>query len=107
MKGQATMEILLLFLVTIAMVALITRPVLEAYSLFSERSFAVMERAQVENGFLAYEIWCNSGYDAPFVDVLSESNTTVQAELTRVILPGQSYDFPGMFEGCGHDKEFT
>ena len=107
MKGQATMEILLLFLVTIAMVALITRPVLEAYSLFSERSFAVMERAQVENEILAFEIYCNSGYGAPFNDVLSASNTTVQAELTHIMVPGQSDDFPGIFEGCGNDKKFT
>ncbi|MEM2909275.1 MAG: hypothetical protein QW590_00920 [Candidatus Bilamarchaeaceae archaeon] len=107
MKGQVTMELLLLFLVTLTLIALITPPILQAFSSFSEKSRIVMARAEVENDILAYEIYCNSKKGAPLSDLLSSSGSSdVLIQIEKwVITVERSTNFSGIFEGCSDDKK--
>jgi|GEM_PF-2277179 len=106
MKGQATIELLILFLVMVAMVAMITQPLLSSYSTMSDKNDALIKRAAVENEIFAGEIWCNSGMSstapANLLELTSEQ-TPMQVEEWYVNVIGGRYvgsRFPGLFKGC-------
>ena len=115
MRGQATIELLILFLVMIAMVAMITQPLLGTYSMMSEKSEGAMKRAVVENEILAGEIWCNSGGSSSAPKELLESTpdpNPLQVERWYVNVVGGRYEgsrFSGIFKGCwdASDKKFA
>jgi len=106
MKGQATIELLILFLVMIAMVAMITQPLLGSYSTMSGKNEALMKRAAVENEIFAGEIWCNSGMSSTAPSDLLELTSKQQPmkpEEWYIEVTGGKYKgskFPGMFMGC-------
>ncbi len=106
MKGQATIELLFLFLVMLGMVAMITGPILDSYSLISGKSEGAMKRAAVENEILAGEIWCNSGTSSTAPRQLLESGigqNPMQVEKWYVNVVGGKYTgsrFTGIFKGC-------
>ena len=106
MKAQATIELMMFFLVALATVALITQPLLQAYSKTSEKSAAAMERALVEDEILANEIQCNSRGAAP-TDVLPHSTVRRSTENWRVLIERNSTEFwfPGIFKGCKVDYD--
>lgn len=107
MKGQATIELLILFLVMIATVAMITQPLLASYSTMSDKNDAMIKRAAVENEIFAGEIWCNSGMSSTAPRQLLESAPLpMQVEQWWVEVEGGRYDasrFGGIFKGCTHE----
>ncbi|MFH1221569.1 MAG: hypothetical protein V1492_00615 [Candidatus Micrarchaeota archaeon] len=106
MKAQATLELLMFFLVAMATVALITQPLLQAYAKTSEKSAAARELALVEDDILANEIQCNSRGAAPAA-VLPQSTVKRRTENWRVLISRNSTEFwfPGIFKGCKVDYE--
>lgn len=110
MKAQATIELMAIFLIVIAMVSLITQSLLQAHGQMAEKSAGAMERAKVENEILAQEIMCNSNKAAP-EDVVYQANVRRQTGkwIIKIDQNGSEFVFPGIFKGCedGYGKNLV
>ncbi len=102
MKAQATMEFMLIFLVSMAAIAMIFYPLAKAHRIFGEEAEVVKEKQDFEDFVLAAQIYCNSDFRTPS-SILGTAERGFRVRQDRIYLvfeDGREELFEGFFKGC-------
>jgi len=109
MKGQVTIELLLLFTVMLLVISMLSQALLHSYRISVEKSKITQQRALIENDILMYEIACNNDIDLPSGFKGSSFASNISAHDWLIILKvnsSQSSNFSGVFSGCNKNVSF-
>ena len=101
MRAQATLEFMMMFLVTMIAILMIFQPIAAAHRDFSGQSELIKKKQGLEDWLVGMQIYCNSGGKTVAL-APSASGCAVLMEYGRVKLRcGQNeQEFPGFFRGC-------
>ncbi len=106
MKGQATMEFLMVFLITMAAISAIFYPLAKAHRDFGKEAEVVKHKVDFEDFIFGAQIYCNSQFSAPS-SILGKMGKGFKIEGNRVylVLESGEKEFEGFFEGCSEGNE--
>lgn len=109
MKGQVTMELLLLFSVMLLVISMLSQALFYSYSISIEKSRLTQQRALIENDILMYEILCNGDLALPvqFKSPFATGIKPYKWSISLAVNGSQSSDFSGIFTGCHTDGDFV
>ncbi len=102
MKAQATLEFMMIFLVTIAAVMMVFYPLARAHNDFSAQADFLNKKQQLEDFLVGMQIYCNGG---PGTSVLASAESSgcevfVHYGEVKFRCDGREQRFPGFFQGC-------
>ena len=102
MKGQATVEFLMIFLVTMAAILMIFYPVAKAHLDFRKQSDFIEKKQELEDFLVGFQIYCNGGVGTSVVGTTGSTGCDILPYSNKIKFRcGQTeQEFPGFFEGC-------
>jgi len=102
MRAQATIEFMLIFLVSMAAIAMIFYPLAKAHRDFGAEARVVKDKAEFGDFIFAAQIYCNSNFRTPS-SVLGTAERGFRVRQDRIYLvfgDGREEVFEGFFRGC-------
>ena len=101
MRAQATLELMMMFLVTMLAILMIFQPIAKAHRDFSGQSDMIKKKQALEDWLVGMQVYCNSGGNT-VIPAVSASGCSVLMEYGRVKLRcgSSEQEFPGFFRGC-------
>jgi hypothetical protein len=105
MKAQATMELLLFFVVLLAVIGVLIAPLMDAYSAASKKNEVALMRSALNDDIMAQQIKCNSDVSVP-KQAMPNPNLLRRISNWRIELVANNSNtlppFVGIFKGCEH-----
>jgi hypothetical protein len=102
MRGQATIEFMMIFLVTMAAIAMIFYPLAKAHRDFGAEAEVVKDKQNFEDFIFGAQIYCNGNFRTPS-GILGTPGQGFKIRQNRVYLVlegGREERFEGFFKGC-------
>ncbi len=102
MKAQATIEFMMIFLVTMAAITMVFYPLAKAHKVFWEEAEVVEDKQNFEDFIYGAQIYCNGNFRTPS-DILGAPGQGFKVRQDRIYLVlegGREEQFEGFFKGC-------
>jgi len=102
MKAQATVEFMMIFLVTMAAIMIIFYPIAKAHKNYEQQSDFIKKKQEMEDYLVGLQVYCNGGLNTSVADALSSSGceVLVHYEEVKFRCGGETQEFPGFFKAC-------
>lgn len=102
MKAQATIEMLIMFVVTMAAIMMVFYPLAQAHKDFQEQADFIEKKQELEDYLIGLQVYCNGG--AATSVTVSSAGTGCEILPSygsiRFRCPEGEREFPGFFRGC-------
>ncbi len=107
MKAQATIEFMMIFLVTMAAIAMIFYPLAKAHRDFGAEAEVVKDKQNFEDFIYGAQIYCNGNFKTPSSILGAPGHGfKIQNDKVFLVLDSGKKEFKGFFKGCTNDDSY-
>ena len=102
MKAQATIEMMIIFVVTMAAIMMVFYPLAQAHKDFQEQADFIEKKQELEDYLVGLQVYCNGGVGTSVTTSSASTGCQILPEYGSVTFrcPEGESEFPGFFRGC-------
>jgi len=102
MKAQATLEMMIIFVVTMAAIMMVFYPLAQAHKDFQKQADYIEKEQHLEDYLVGLQVYCNGGVGTSVTASSASTGCEILPKYgsVRFKCPEGESEFPGFFRGC-------